>query len=817
MSKLRIPVVRHGVGASRPPLCVSGRPGEAWHDGRGKHRRGGRVRGIGSAAAARALLVAVALLVPVVGAASEDSFSFGGKVWHTYQSGGAWYMASASDTYRVRSGRVSAAFDTSFTRAQIESAVRGIPGLSILRGTHFNTYDFEFSPEEDPGRYAVALSRLNGVIESAPAALSIVLDGSPDDSRFSRQWGLHNYHTGGAWGLCGCVVDADIDAPEAWDTETGDTTAVVAIIDGGVALGHPDLEDNLWIDWDEYFGDPGVNDDPSQEDTLRDDIYGWDFWDGDNDPRPASGDTHGTHLAGTVAAKTNNDSGVAGVAGGWGDDGRATGARLMALRAFSGSPYGDLVDDAIDYAVSNGADVINMSFHNCVGIVGLNSAANYAWSHGVLMVAASGNSLQAICMPAAHVKVMAIGATDCHDVKAGYSASGPELNLVAPGGEYCQYDTLSAIYSTTGVGSYAYMCGTSMAAAFVSGAAALARSAYPSITIDETWALLESSTDDTAGWAAPGWEEDYGWGRLNLRTMLDGIDYQPNSYFTYPEASCQVFCPGGDADTFVVSVTIRDGDANPVEGVPASVIWGETTSTTFKVCCSDEDVPDCIINYERVYADAPTDSLGATTITFTAGGGRSGAKSAVYSIPLTQVREYGLKIGGYGELSIYPFRSFDITKDCVVDAADRAAFHTARVQNSKTAADFDCDNDVDTADSLLLAAHVGHECQGSRGGRDVPEPSPAADVLRQNAPNPFNPATTISYQVQSAQTPVRIMVYTVAGRLVRTLVNGLESAGNHEVTWDGRDDDGRGLPSGVYFYRIETPGSSEQRKMVLLR
>lgn len=772
------------------------------------------------AACVAVLLLATALAVVPAAAQDVDAFSFAGRNWSTYERDGVWYMASGDLSFEVRPGFVSAAFDTTMTEAQIESAVSRIPGLSILWSTPFNVATFSFSPEESPGYYAAALSRLGGAIASCPHPLAVV-DSQPDDPHFWRQWGLHNE---GADSLCcDCVEDADVDAPEAWEAETGDTTVIIAIIDSGASLAHEDLWASLWTNWTEAAGSDSTDDDGNGK---VDDIHGYDFWENDGDPSHGAGEYlwHGSHVAGIAAAKTNNDvTGIAGIAGGWGGD-RSTGCRLMIVRnGLSGGGDMGVVPAAIAYAVGNGADVINMSFHTeAPEVLGLEAAVNYAWSQGVLLVATSGNDEDdPVYLPAKLPKVMTVSATTCADARASYSTKGPEVNLAAPGGDTWSVPELrNRIYSTTTDSPYSmyhYKHGTSMAAPLVAGAAALARSAYPGVTNSEMWALLESSSDDTVGTASRGWDERYGWGRLNAKTMMDALDYRPNSYFTYPEASCQVFCPGGDADTFVISVTIRDGNDDPVEGVPASVIWGETTSTTFKVCCADENVPDCIINYERVYADAPTDSLGATTITFTAGGGRSGSKSVVYSVPLTQVRVYGLQIEGYGELSLYPFRSFDITKDCVVDAADVAAFHTARVRHSKTAADFDCDNDVDTADSLLLAAHVGHQCSPSRGGRDITEPSPAADVLRQNAPNPFNPATTITYQVQSDQTPVRVMVYSVAGRLVRTLVDDLETAGSHEVIWDGRDDNGRELASGVYFYRIETPGSREQRKMVLLR
>lgn len=99
----------------------------------------------------------------------------------------------------------------------------------------------------------------------------------------------------------------------------------------------------------------------------------------------------------------------------------------------------------------------------------------------------------------------------------------------------------------------------------------------------------------------------------------------------------------------------------------------------------------------------------------------------------------------------------------------------------------------------------------------LPGAGPVTFALRQNVPNPFNPATTIEYDVPRGGADVTIAVFDVAGRLARTLVDGFVAEGPQEVTWDGRNDAGRPLPSGLYFYRMTAAGFAETRKMVLMK
>ena len=177
---------------------------------------------------------------------------------------------------------------------------------------------------------AAALEREPGVVYAAPNFRRKLAARTPDDPRFGELWGL-----------------SKVSAPQAWDATTGDPSVAVAVVDTGIAEGHPDLAPNIWRNSAEDVD--GVDDDGN---GYVDDVRGWDFVDEDADPADESG--HGTHVAGTIGARGNDGVGVTGV--NWS-------VGLMALRA--GSDYGLADEDIIEafaYACRNGAKVINGSF-----------------------------------------------------------------------------------------------------------------------------------------------------------------------------------------------------------------------------------------------------------------------------------------------------------------------------------------------------------------------------------------------------------------------------------------------------------------------
>jgi len=240
---------------------------------------------------------------------------------------------------------------------------------------------------------------------------------TPNDTHFSRLWGLHN--TGQDVNSVSGTADADIDAPEAWDIITGSSSVVVAVIDGGVDYNHPDLSANIWTNTGEINGN-GIDDDVN---GYIDDIRGWDFANSNNDPIDSDG--HGTHVAGIIAALGNNAVGVAGV--GWT-------TKIMVLR-FDNTVATEV--EAIEYANAMGAHVINLS----VSGPGYSQAEKDAIdaSSAVVVCAAANDGIDIDTTPyypasLTSTNIIAVAATDQDDNLTSFSNFGTtSVDLAAPG------------------------------------------------------------------------------------------------------------------------------------------------------------------------------------------------------------------------------------------------------------------------------------------------------------------------------------------------------------------------------------------------
>ncbi|MEG4274439.1 MULTISPECIES: S8 family serine peptidase [unclassified Microcoleus] len=322
----------------------------------------------------------------------------------------------------------------------------------------------------------------------------------PNDTRFSELWGLNNT------GLEGGTSDADIDASEAWDSQTGDRRIIVAVTDSGVDYNHEDLIANIWTNSGEIPGD-GIDNDGN---GYTDDVRGYDLYNNDNDPSDDLG--HGTHVAGTIGATGNNRIGVTGI---------NHNVSLMPLKI--GSRIGpDLVSitRGIRYATTKGADVINASWRvpNSRALFDAISEANSA---GVLFVAAAGNSSSnndiTPSYPANYdlPNVISVAATDRNDQLAFFSNFGAStVDLGAPG---------RSILSTVPGNNYGFSDGTSMAAPHVAGAAALLLAQDPTLTVAQLRNSILSTVDplpSLAGRTVSG-------GRLNLRNVLNPVNRPP--------------------------------------------------------------------------------------------------------------------------------------------------------------------------------------------------------------------------------------------------------------------------------------------------
>lgn len=304
---------------------------------------------------------------------------------------------------------------------------------------------------------------------------------SANDAYYSKLYGLNNT------GSNGDTVDADIDAPEAWGTTTGSPGTVVAVIDEGVDVKHPDLQGNIWTNTDEVAGN-GKDDDRN---GYVDDVNGYDFANNDAsvyDPDPVSGngDEHGTHVAGTIAAEGNNNRGITGV--NWQ-------AQIMALKflGFNGGYTSDAVE-AINYAVENGAKISNNSWGGGGASQALKDAIARADASNHLFLAAAGNSGvntdNTKHYPSGYnnSNVISVAATGSGDKLASFSNYGANtVDVAAPG---------VGILSTLPGRNYGSFSGTSMATPHVAGVAALIKSQDPDLGDADLKAKILQSVED---------------------------------------------------------------------------------------------------------------------------------------------------------------------------------------------------------------------------------------------------------------------------------------------------------------------------------
>lgn len=349
---------------------------------------------------------------------------------------------------------------------------------------------------------------------------------APNDQYYFRQYALKN---NGTFSLSPAISGADINMENAWTIEQGDTNIVVGVIDSGCKLDHPEFSGRIWRNYGEIANN-GIDDDSNGK---VDDIQGWDFANGDNNPVDDHG--HGTGVTGIIGAKANNAIGYAGVD--WN-------CKLMVLKGIdnTGAGYYSWWSDAIYYAVDNGAHVINMSLTGTGASATLQAAINYALSNNVTVVAAMGNeNTNTIRYPACYAGVIAVGSTDANDNRSNpfswSSTSGSNfgsyISVVAPGNHIYSISHLSNTnYSS-------YWSGTSQAAPHATGVVALLLAQNLSRTPALIKSIIETSAEDQVGKPTEdvaGWDQYHGHGRLNAfnaLTSVVGIEEINNASFLF--------------------------------------------------------------------------------------------------------------------------------------------------------------------------------------------------------------------------------------------------------------------------------------------
>ena len=307
----------------------------------------------------------------------------------------------------------------------------------------------------------------------------------PNDTLFNKQWYLSH-----------------INIPSAWDLYQGNSDILVAVLDTGVNYNHPDLLDRIWINSAEL--ENGIDDDGN---GYIDDIYGYCTTtpnDSFSPYDPMDDNGHGTMVAGIIAASGNNAAGIAGLD--WN-------CKILPVKVLDSTGEGTTLSviAGIDFAIAQGANIINMSYGASTDSVDESDAIWDAYQAGVTLVAASGNKNIDIAYPAKYMPVISVGATGPTDQRSSFSNYGEGLDIVAPGEE---------IFTTNIDNNYSSGRGTSFAAPIVTGILSLLQGQNQAITSQEAERLLESSAFMPSPYENTEWNYYYGYGRVDAEGAL---------------------------------------------------------------------------------------------------------------------------------------------------------------------------------------------------------------------------------------------------------------------------------------------------------
>lgn len=347
----------------------------------------------------------------------------------------------------------------------------------------------------------------NYIVTAAAASIT------PDDSEFLKQSYLSASRI-----------------PEAWSLTTGSSQVVVAVLDSGVDINHPDLRSNIWVNGAETPGDGADND----QNGYIDDVYGWDFVDSIPDPTPKFRDAfiqagihHGTIISGIIAARGSNAIGIAGVS--WR-------SKIMPLRVLDNQGEGSVLSvvNALDYAIRKKVDIVNLSFVGSGESQFLKAALKRAYDAGIIIVSATGNDntkqhgfnlAEKPVYPACFEYegsediLVGVGSIDPIGQKAQFSNYGSCVDIVAPGYDY--YATQVVRYDQPGFDAFygSGWSGTSLSTAVVSGAFALMKSANPLLRPADAIRIMKKSCDPVHA-LNPAFASGMGCGSLNVENLI---------------------------------------------------------------------------------------------------------------------------------------------------------------------------------------------------------------------------------------------------------------------------------------------------------
>ncbi len=389
-------------------------------------------------------------------------------------------------------------FKPTLSEQTIEATIAAYQSKKLKRIPRIDVYKIQIKKNMTLEETLYALRRNPDVEYAEPNYIAYVTE-TPNDPLFDYQHALYNPGPGPPGSPQG-EERADIKATIAWEETKGDDDIVIAIIDTGVDLLHPDIKNKIQSG-------------------------GYDF--GDDDSDPTDDNAHGTHIAGIAAADTDNGEGIAGVA--WK-------CKILPIKIMDalGEIYYSYIINAIIYAADldknndskADVDVINLSLGGDFPSLSLENALKYAYDKNIVIVAAAGNDGGAVLYPAAYDDYcLAVAATDYNDLRPDWSNFGPEVDVAAPGveiislvpswfpGQVAPWDPDDPPYGYIGDG-------TSMASPHVAGLAALIKSVKPHLTASQIMNVIRYSADDVNSADNFGRDDYIGYGRINMDKAL---------------------------------------------------------------------------------------------------------------------------------------------------------------------------------------------------------------------------------------------------------------------------------------------------------
>ncbi|MEA3493569.1 MAG: S8 family serine peptidase [Candidatus Margulisiibacteriota bacterium] len=639
--------------------------------------------------------------------------------------------------------------------------------------THLKDYYVvKFPKGENVAGVARAFAKDPNVVSAAPSKIFKAFDTTPNDPRFTDQYGLTN-----------------LQCPQAWDRTTGSSGIVIAVLDTGIDTDHEDF-------------------------VGRIDSRGYDFVNEDADPEDDYG--HGTSVAGVVGATTDNSKGVAGVD--WS-------AKLLIIKVLDNSGNGSMTDilQGIVYANSLTVEVMNMSFGQYVPDSNLQTRCTEAYNNGVALVAAAGNGDVETwngnpSYPAGYSNVLAIAAVDQNDVRSVWSGIDP-ITGRTQASNYGTWVDISApgsdIWSTEMGGGYDWRNnGTSLSAPFVAGVAGLVKAANPGLTNQEIYDRIKETADDIDSLQQPQYQGKLGSGRVNAANAVAGVNAeitspQDRGYIT-GTASILGTATGWNFSTYEVDVlksgTVESNLITSNISVESGALtnWNTTGKdgeyrVRLKVFSSNGSSDEASVN---VFVD---NIPPVANITVPTSGASVSDNITITGTASDQYIDYYLL--QYGE-GASPTSYQNITRSYIsVSGGVLGTWETAGLSGTYTIKLTAYDKVGATSTESV---QVDIQSSSTSDKRVIAQ---AGLPLTYGLPNPFDRSTTsqitLNYTL-NGNYDVRIFIFDLSGNLIwqnnYTAGEDGGKSGENNPSWNGQDMFAGNVPNGLYVYQV-TSGS----------